>query len=195
MNRPGPESGSALLLCAIAMTGLLFLAFALFTVAQAASVRNGGQTAADAAAVGAARADRAAFFDGFIDALDDDDEWREWIAGRGDIVAEGCEEAGHFAGRNDSNVEGCRPVQRRGDLGYAVDVRTRFDSGSSIIPGAGNKTAKASATAVIVPKCEADDDDSDQIILSCDGEEIAIDPDDDDLDANPADLFDVVLVG
>lgn len=193
MNRPGSESGSALLLCAIAMTGLLFLAFALFTVAQAASVRNGGQTAADAAAIGAARADRAAFFDGFVDALGDDDEWREWIAGRGDIVAEGCGEAGHFAGQNDSNIEGCRPVQRQGDLGYAVDVRTRFDSGSSIIPGAGNKTAKASATAVIVPRCEADGD-SDQIILTCDGEEIAIEPDDDDFDANPADLFDVVLV-
>jgi len=40
------------------IAGLLFLAFAFFAVAQAGTVRNGGQSAADAAALAAAQDDR-----------------------------------------------------------------------------------------------------------------------------------------
>lgn len=87
----------------------------------------------------------------------------------------------------------CDPVLRRGDPGYAVTVETNFDTGKTIVPGTGNKTATADATAVVRPQC-AFDADSDDVELTCDGEEIEIDPDDDDIDLDPADLFDVVLV-
>lgn len=61
------------------IVGLLFLAFAFFAVAQAGTVRNGGQSAADAAALAAAQDDRDQLFDGFMDALGDEEAWQDWL--------------------------------------------------------------------------------------------------------------------
>ncbi|MGP3985358.1 hypothetical protein [Streptomyces sp. 3N207] len=139
------------------IAGLLFLAFAFFAVAQAGTVRNGGQTAADAAALGAAEDDRQQFFDGFLDALDDEDGWRDWLDAVAPLTGDGCGAATRFANRNRSDLRACDLVTRDGDDGYSVSIETRFDTGNTIIPGTDNKTAKATATAVLRPRCEADD--------------------------------------
>ena len=175
------------------IAGLLFTAFAFFTVAQAGTVRNGGQSAADAAALAAAQDDREQFYDGFLGALDDDDAWRDWLDGLGDITGDGCGEADRFAGRNRSDVLSCEQVSREGDPGYTVRIRTRFDTGDTFIPGTENKKAKATATAVIRPLCDFDED-AEDVEFTCDGEDFIIDPDDDDIDLKPSDVFSVVLV-
>jgi hypothetical protein len=210
------------------IAGLLFLAFAFFAVAQAGTVRNGGQTAADAAALGAAEDDRQLLFDGFLDAVaagDDEEVRRDWLDALAPLDGDGCGAAARFADRNRSDLLSCDPITREGDGGYSVSIRTRFDTGKTIIPGTSDKTAKATATAVIKPRCEAagtdetDDDraeddkadedkpsngedsgsDSEPIELTCDGEELTIDPDETDEndehgDVKPSDLFAVVLV-
>lgn len=176
----------------MAVTGLLFLAFAFFTVAQASTVRNGGQSAADAAAIGAAKDDRDQLFDGFSDAVEDEEDWQDWLTGEADIAAEGCSEAEYFAGRNRSDVTACQAVTREGNPGYSVHVLTRYDTGETIIPGTENKKAKASATAVVEPLCDFDDG-SDPREISCNDQEFTIDPGD-DIDLRPSDLFSVILV-
>lgn len=200
------------------IAGLLFLAFAFFAVAQAATVRNGGQTAADAAALAAARDDRDLYFDGFLDALAGDEEWREWLEGVAPLDGDGCGAAARFAGRNRSDLLSCAPVAREGDGGYTVRVRTRFDTGDTFVPGADHKKARATATAVVRPRCAAEEDaagrdaedgpgedaggeeaggedaDAEEIELTCAGEDLTIDPRDENPDVRPSDLFAVVLV-
>ncbi|MFI7244337.1 hypothetical protein [Streptomyces qinglanensis] len=139
------------------IAGLLFLAFAFFAVAQAATVRNGGQTAADAAALGAAEDDRQQFFDGFLDAVEAARGWPDWLAAGAALTGDGCGAAAHFADRNRSDLLTCDPVTRDGDLGYRVRIETRFDTGRTIVPGADDRTAKATATAVLRPRCVAED--------------------------------------
>jgi hypothetical protein len=182
------------ILYAAVIAGLLFLAFAFFAVAQAGTVRNGGQSAADAAALAAAQDDRDELFDGFLDALDDGDSWQDWLDGLGSLTGDGCGEADDFADRNRSDVLSCDAVTEDGFDGYTVKVETRFDTGDSIVPGADNKKAKATATAVIKPRCDFADD-AEQIEITCDGEDFTLDPDDEDFDLGPSDLFSVVLVG
>ncbi|MBQ1119754.1 hypothetical protein KBY19_06175 [Streptomyces sp. B15] len=181
------------------IAGLLFLAFAFFAVAQAGTVRNGGQTAADAAALGAAEDDRQQLFDGFLDALGDEEGRQEWLDAVAPLSGDGCGAAAHFADRNRSDLLSCDPVSREGDDGYRVSIETRFDTGDTIIPGTDNKTAKATATAVIRPRCEADGTEkttnaAEEIELVCGGEELTIDPEDEGRDLKPSDLFSVVLV-
>lgn len=174
------------------MAGMLFLALAFFVVAQASAVRNGGQSAADAAALAAAREDRDRFFDGFVDSLGEGDSWRAWLDLTEPLEADGCEAAEDFAGRNDSSVTSCEPVLKHGDPGYAVTVETNFDTGDTILPGTDNRTATAGATAVVTPLCEVDTAGGD-IELTCDDTEIEIDVDD-EVDLEPSDLYRVVLV-
>ncbi|MFE9331280.1 hypothetical protein [Streptomyces sp. NPDC006925] len=143
------------------IAGLLFLAFAFFAVAQAATVRNGGQTAADAAALGAAEDDRRQFFDGFLGAVESARGWQDWLAAGAPLTGDGCGAAAHFADRNRSDLLTCDPVTQDGDLGYRVGIETRFDTGRTIVPGADNRTAKATATAVLRPRCVADGPDED----------------------------------
>ncbi len=103
------DSGQTLLMYGVVITGVLFLAFAFFAVAQAAAVRNGGQSAADAAALAAAQDDREQYFDAFLDAVHDDDSWQDWLDLSQTVSPDGCAAAADFAGRNDSDVRGCDP--------------------------------------------------------------------------------------
>ncbi|MGY1437706.1 hypothetical protein [Streptomyces reniochalinae] len=177
------------------IAGLLFLAFAFFAVAQAATVRGGGQTAADAAALGAARDDRDLLFDGFVDALPEEGEWQDWLEALAPLPGDGCGQAARFADRNRSELVACDPTTREGDSGYTVGVETRFDTGDTIVPGADHKKAHATATAVVRPRCTAENGTGgEEIELTCDDENLTIDPDDEDLDVEPSDLFSVVLV-
>jgi hypothetical protein len=63
------DAGQAFPIYITAVAGLLFLALALFAVGQAGATRNGGQTAADAAALGAAEDFRAQLRKGLLDAI------------------------------------------------------------------------------------------------------------------------------
>ncbi|GAB2802690.1 hypothetical protein [Streptomyces daliensis] len=193
MERRQGDEGQTLIMYGVVISGLLFLAFAFFAVAQAGTVRNGGQSAADAAALAAAQSDRDQFFDGFLDSLGDGDSWQDWLDGLGEITADGCGEAEYFAGRNRSDVLACDAITRGADSGYTVRIETRFDTGRTIVPGTENKTAKATATAVVKPLCDFGEGAGD-IEITCDGEDFTIDPDDEDLALEPSDLFSVVLV-
>lgn len=175
------------------ITGLLFLAFAFFAVAQAGTVRNGGQSAADAAALAAAQDDRDELFEDFLDAILEGKSIEDILDGLGSLFGDGCGEADHFADRNRSDVLSCDGVNKDGHSGYTVKVRTRFDTGDTIVPGADNKKAEASATAVIKPRCQLVDEGK-LIEIECDGKDLTIDPEDLDLKLEPSDLFSVVLV-
>lgn len=164
-------------------------------MAQAGTVRGGGQSAADAAALAAAQDDRDALFDDLLDAIADGDDLGDLLDGLGPPSGDGCGQADHFADRNRSDVLSCEAISKGGHDGYTVEVRTRFDTGDTFVPGTDNKKAEASATAVVKPRCELADD-ADLIQMTCDGEEFTIDPDDDtDVDLKPSDFFSVVLVG
>lgn len=175
------------------IAGLLFLALAFFAVARAGAVRNGGQSAADAAALAAARDDRDRFFEGFLDSRSDGDAWQAWLNLTEPLTPGGCGEAGGFAARNDSSVTECRPVMTHADPGYAVTVETNFDTGDTLLPVTDHRTATADATAVVRALC-AFDEESEDIEITCDGEEFEVDPDDEDVDLKPSDVFEVVLV-
>lgn len=223
-GRGGGDEGQLALLYGALIAGLLFLAFAFFTVAQAGTVRGGGQSAADAAALAAAREDRDAFWAGLLDALGrggsqdggagaedggdaDGSSWRDWLAGTAPLAGDGCGRAGDFAARNRSDLLTCRPMERAGDDGYTVRVRTRFDTGDSVVPGADHRKARATATAVIRPRCgptgdgadsgdggDGGDGHPDSVELRCDDGDFTLDPDDETGGPRPSDLFSVVLV-
>ncbi|QDQ16546.1 hypothetical protein FH965_25055 [Streptomyces spectabilis] len=174
------------------LTGiLLFVAFAFFAFAQAASARNGAQSAADAAALAAAQDSRDELFEGLGKAIEagDGDEWLDWLGG--DLfTGEGAKGAADaLAAENDSKVTGFGGAEVNGYPGYQVEVTTNYTVGDSIIPGTETKHARAEATAVIKPRCDAEPpaDPEDAVEFVCDGEEtpIEIDPDDFDLDDLP----------
>jgi hypothetical protein len=168
-------------------------ALAFFAWAQAASVRNQAQTAADAAALAAAQDARDELMDGLEMALTDEGEWLDWLepeeaTGSGTTAA-----AQALAAQNDATLQGgAQPVVRNGFPGYQVDVRTNFTVGDSIIPGTESTKAEASAVAVVQPRCQidADADASKAVELDCDGELVTLDPNDFD----PADLPDAAML-
>lgn len=182
------------------LTGiLLFAALAFFAFAQAASVRNGAQSAADAAALAAAQSARDELMLGLGGALEGDGNWLDWLDGRdpeGDGPAGA--EASRLAAANDAKVvNGPAFTKVNGHPGYEVGVETLHTVGDTIIPGTENETAKAHATAVVQPRCDVplDADPKKPLHLTCDGKELDFDPEDFDLDDLPdaSDLFAVHL--
>ena len=176
------------------MTGiLLFVAFAFFAFAQAASARNGAQSAADAAALAAAQDTRDELVDGLGAAIGKDDGWLDWLDG-GNFTGNGAQEAAEeLAASNDASVIGFEPSQVNGNPGYWAKVESNGTVGDSIIPGTEAKHARASATAVIEPRCEiAPTADPEKLVeFDCDGgESFDFDPDDFD----PADLPDASVL-
>ncbi|EST28794.1 pilus assembly protein TadG-related protein [Streptomyces niveus] len=154
-RRTTRETGQAAPLYIAMVTGLLFLALAFFAVGQAGATRNGAQSGADAAALAAAQESRddfgiellANFFNpGYLDDVFNGSPIGRFV---------GCEEAGHLAEQNDVQVksDGCRAANG-GRWGFTVDVETRETMGDSILPGTENKPAEATATAIVVPRCE-----------------------------------------
>ncbi|MFD9863369.1 pilus assembly protein TadG-related protein [Streptomyces alboflavus] len=180
---------------------ILFVALAFFAFAQAASARNGAQSAADAAALAAAQDTRDELVEGLGEAIaaGDGDAWLDWLLG--DMEAgEGAEGAADaLAAANDAHVSGFGATEVEGYPGYDVEVTTNYTVGDSIIPGTESQHAKADATAVIKPRCDlAESADPEKAVeFVCDGEDvpIEIDPDDFDLDDLPdaSTLFSVHL--
>lgn len=208
------DAGQAFPLYLIAVGGLLFLALAFFAVGQAAATRNGGQTAADAAALAAGQKYRDQLSRGLLDAIGDGSEdtaWEDLLNGRGIPSAAACENADWFAGQNDAQVTTCTPDSW--PTSFAVAVKTRHTVGDSVIPGTESKHATAEAKAVVAPRCTLDSappddgkgkdgkgkggkgkgDKPSPIGLTCDGKSWTLDPDNLQDLPDASDLFAVRL--
>ncbi|MER7678246.1 pilus assembly protein TadG-related protein [Streptomyces sp. NPDC096934] len=176
------------------LTGiLLFAAIAFFVFAQAASARNGAQSAADAAALAAAQDTRDELMDKLGAAVGQADDWLDWLDGVLRPDGLGADAAAQqLAAENDSTLQGLQPVERNGYPGYRADIRTNYTVGKSIIPGTEGRHATAHAVAVIKPRCDFDPaaDPKKPVELDCDGEIVNIDPGDFD----PVDLPDASVL-
>ncbi|UYQ66635.1 pilus assembly protein TadG-related protein [Streptomyces peucetius] len=203
------DRGQATPIYMAAVVGLLFLVLVYLAFGQADVTRNGAQTAADAAALAAAKQSRDDLE--LVDVIDD----LEAVFG-GQVPADtpdGCMRAVDFAARNDAvaGYQDCVPLND-GRWGFTVDVKSRESMGNSVIDGTGSKHAMATATAVIEPRCtfmpeeseapepdeeneEAEDDKEKPSPgkLRCDAQDWDIDPENLDLLPDMADLFTVRL--
>ncbi|MGW5475919.1 pilus assembly protein TadG-related protein [Streptomyces sp. NPDC004008] len=177
-SRPLHDRGQTLPIY-IWLTGiLLFAAIAFFVFAQAASARNGAQSAADAAALAAAQDSRDELMTRLQEAIGQDDDWTKWLLGR-DLQGTGARAAAdRLASDNDSTVEAFGPTTVNGFPGYRVTIQTRYTVGKSIIPGTATRRATAEAVAVIQPRCTvpSDADPKKPVHLDCDGGSVDIDP-------------------
>jgi uncharacterized membrane protein len=161
--RPGPtgalrDRGQALPVYLTVIGALLLLAFAYFAVGQAAATRNGAQTAADAAALAAAQDTRAQLRDALLDAFRSGrlDGLGALLGGQlPDPTDDPCQRADSFAAANKAHTTDCHPVTTDDGLnGYAASVETDYTVGTSVVPGTESRTAHASATAAIEPRCQ-----------------------------------------
>jgi hypothetical protein len=192
-GRSGGDAGQAFPIYITVVGGLLFLAFAYFAVGQAAATRNEAQTAADAAALGAAMETRDALADQWLQNVQQPDVWQEIFDGNAP-VGSGCWRAHQLAARNDASVD-CILV---GPLSYRVVAETNETVGDTVVPGTEGQRATESATAVIEPRCSFElpvDGSGDDALpkLTCEGEDWDLEPEDVSELPKPEDLFDVHL--
>ncbi|MFD3726435.1 pilus assembly protein TadG-related protein [Streptomyces sp. NPDC058671] len=140
------DAGQAFPVYIAVVAGLLFLGFAYFAVGQAASTRNSAQTAADAAVLAAALDAREQLRDGWLEVILDPDQWGGFIEGEAYVdSSSACRNAAEFASRNRARLADppCERLSSEGN-GFRVTVLT---AGGEADP------AKASAEAVIEPRC------------------------------------------
>ncbi|MFV2118912.1 pilus assembly protein TadG-related protein [Streptomyces sp. Act-28] len=182
------DRGQASPLYIFMVVSLLFLALAFFAVGQAGATRNEAQSAADAAALAAAKDSRDLF------KLDDLDAqgWGELFDG--ELVGQdGCAASVSYAARNGANVDDCAALDD-GRWGFTVSVTLRKPVGDTILPGTEGQHAVASATAIVVPRCSFDPTDDENSpspgSLDCEDGDLDLDP-----QALPdvSDLFEVRL--
>ncbi|MFG3495145.1 pilus assembly protein TadG-related protein [Streptomyces sp. NPDC047928] len=176
-THPQRESGQASPIYVVMVAGLLFLALAFFAVGQAGATRNGAQSAADAAALAAARESRDQFT---LDGLDLDSLTDLFDGGLiGDF--NGCQASHSYAGQNKADVVDCFPLGD-GRWGFRVDVVSRNAVGDTVLPGTDALHADATATAVVVPACTFEPADKKNSpspgSLDCDGVDLDLDPND-----------------
>ncbi|MFZ4204979.1 pilus assembly protein TadG-related protein [Streptomyces griseoincarnatus] len=198
------DAGQAFPIYITVVGGLLFLAFAYLAVGQAAANRNGAQTAADAAALAAAQERRDQLSGAWVQNLLDPEKWQDIFDGLAGGLTPTCWRAEELAASNEATVLSCNAD---GPLSYTVEVRTNKAVGESIVPGTETKKSRATATAVIEPRCgfelplpapEEDEDTEEKEelpTLNCKGGiEWVLDPETpNDLLPKPEDLFDVHL--
>jgi hypothetical protein len=154
---------------------------AFFAFAQAASARNGAQSAADAAALAAAQQAREDLLLDLGDAVEAGDDWLDWLdLSNGGLSDEGATAAAQqLAAANESTVlGGAALTEVNGYPGFAVEVQTGYTVGETIIPGTESMTATARATAIIQPRCDfaLTADPTKPVTLDCDGQSVDIDP-------------------
>ncbi|QEV15883.1 hypothetical protein CP974_19880 [Streptomyces fradiae ATCC 10745 = DSM 40063] len=129
------------------LVSLLFLALAFFAVGQAGATRNGAQSAADAAALAAAKESRDRFDLGLLDGPG----WEDLFGG--ELTGEdGCAAAHTYAAANGASVSECGALGD-GRWGFRVTVRSVKPVGDTILPGTEGQHASATATAVVLPRC------------------------------------------
>lgn len=154
------------------MAALLFLALAFFAVGQAGAARNGARTAADAAALAAAQDYRDQLRTGLLTALAAGADAQDWLAGRGADTARACTAAASYAAANGARrAVACDEGDRPGS--FTVAVVSAASVGRSVVPGTEHFHAKATATAVVAPRCAAGPAAGQ---LTCDGRVLDVDP-------------------
>ncbi|MFI0774852.1 pilus assembly protein TadG-related protein [Streptomyces sp. NPDC021212] len=216
------DTGQAFPIYLTAVAALLFLALAFFAVGQAGATRNGGQTAADAAALAAAQDYRDALGTALLKAVTDGSALEDLLNGRGIGVGDACAQAEVFAQENGADLTGDpdRCVPGYLPTSFSVKVRTQKPVGKTVIPGTESKHAVATAKAVIGPRCtlqppdgptatplptptgdedggngggSGGDDEKPAVDLKCDGRDVTIDPAHPELFPDVKDLFSVHL--
>ncbi|MDX6353089.1 MAG: hypothetical protein QOF84_7879 [Streptomyces sp.] len=177
----------------MAVAALFFLAFAFFAVGQAAVVRNGAQTAADSAALSAARQARDGIAADFLDALKAGDlnALGHLVNGEGIDDAGACAAAGVYAADNNAEVRSCPGPN--GPLSYSVGIRTLGTVGNSVVNGTENMHGTAKATAVVDPLCTVGGRNGNAITFNCDAGKLTVDPTAGDFQLNLAEFFSVHL--
>lgn len=138
------------------VAGLLFLALAFFAVGQAGATRNSAQSGADAAALAAAQETRDRFAEDLLANFFTPGFLEDVFNGEPVGPVLGCAAALRLADKNGMDVvtpDGCRGLND-GRWGITVDVISQESMGQSILPDTEDKKAEATATAVIVPRCE-----------------------------------------
>lgn len=175
------------------MAAFLFLAFAYFAVGQATVARNGAQTAADAAALGAALEARDSIRDEFLAALEggDVDALKELVAGDTINDAGACAAAGGYADDNHADVTSCPGANV--PLSYSVGIQAQGSVGKSVIEGTDTVFATAHATAVIDPLCVFDHKDGDAFVFTCEDGAVTVDPTADGFELQLSEFFSVHL--
>lgn len=148
---------------------LLFVAFVFFVFAKGAVARSGAQSAADAAALAAAQDVRDELTDGFLNGIKDGN-WGDWLDGDR-YTGDGYAAAQNLAAANDAQLSSLKPGFVNGNASFKASVETNYTVGDSLIPGTENRRAKATATAVIEPRCtvEPDADPTKVVKFTCDG--------------------------
>lgn len=161
----------------VAIAALFFLAFAYFAVGQASVARNGAQTAADAAALAAARADRDALRDEFLAAVKSGDVGKltGLLDNPGWHDGPACGAADAYAEENGAYVLPGDCVEANGLAGYTVTVTSRDSVGPSVVDGTDRIHAKATATAVVESRCVMGAADGNALGFSCDQGDLTID--------------------
>ncbi len=167
------------------VAGALFLALAYFAVGQAAAARNDAQGAADAAALAAANDARQQLGLALLDNLSTPELLPDVLDGLLLNQAGACAEAQRFASMNGADLDGCGRSAGLGG-GFTVDVTSRTPVGDTIIPGTGGQYATASATAALEPRCrlrnaagdgeEREEGEREIVELTCQGEDVVVDP-------------------
>ncbi|MBP0458253.1 hypothetical protein [Streptomyces montanisoli] len=138
------------------VAGVLFAALAFFVYGRAGATRNGGQSAADAAALAAAQQSRDDFKDAFLaGALDPGFLAKVFDGAEVGPAGDACGAAAAFANANNAVVRGCSALSD-GRWGFTVGVTTRNAVGKSVVPGTESMKADADATAVVEPRCTFD---------------------------------------
>ncbi|MET9882335.1 pilus assembly protein TadG-related protein [Streptomyces sp. NPDC006430] len=146
--RKSADRGQAFPIYIVVVAALLFAALAFFAVGMAGVTRSNAQGAADAAVLAAAREARDNAFEG-VNLTDlRPADWEEIANGDLLKVKAACGKAVEFAALNDATAE-CEP-----DIpGFTVRVTTNDAVGNSVVPGTGVVRGKATAKAVIEPRC------------------------------------------
>jgi Flp pilus assembly protein TadG len=177
-SRAAGDRGQTVGIYIVAMAALFFLAFAYFAVGQASVARNGAQTAADAAALAAARADRDAVQDEFLAALMSGDAagLTALLGDLGSHAGPACSAASAYAEANRAEVTAGGCVAAAAGKGYTVTVKSRRSVGTSVVPDTEKMYAKATATAVVDSRCTFGSASGHDLKFSCKQGEVTLDP-------------------
>lgn len=142
--------------------------------------RNGSQTAADAAALAAAREARDEVRVPFLAALKAGDiaALQNLLRGDGMNGAGACAAAADYASLNHASVQdgSCQRVDD--PPGYSVSVTNDRSVGKSVVDGTENVHSTTHATAVVQSRCQVVGPAGDAVVFSCTGGsgEVRIDP-------------------
>ncbi|WP_225847681.1 pilus assembly protein TadG-related protein [Streptomyces sp. HPF1205] len=158
-RRFAEDRGQTVGIYIVAMAALFFLAFAYFAVGQATVTRNSAQTAADAAALAAARDYRDQMKGDFLKDLTGGDlqglgQLLNLTGERQDPTAQTAAE--EYADDNGATVTGFDNPSDSPPT-FTVAVQTKGTVGPSVIGSTKDRRAVAKATAVVEPRCTLDD--------------------------------------